>query len=143
MKQADQKVIDEENQQYDRGELQAQIALLPNIEHPLSIHEFIQPIGEEINDDDDDIFASVVEQYSTDKEGSVEEPEEGDIEAEVVNTTDALKALEIVRLWEMQQENGQQVTLQALDRIERRVMQARYESRKQTTIESFFQHSPK
>ena len=51
---------------------------------------------------------------STDNDGTVEEPEEGDIEVELVNMTEALQVLEIVKLWDMQQENGQQATLQAL-----------------------------
>jgi hypothetical protein len=40
----------------------------------------------------------VVDQYSTEKEGTVEEPDENDIEIELVSTTEALKALEIVKL---------------------------------------------
>lgn len=64
------------------------------------------------------MFASVVERYSIGKEGTVEEAEEDDIEIEKILTADALMALEMaletVRLWEMQQEDGQAWTLQAL-----------------------------
>jgi hypothetical protein len=79
-----------------------------------------------------------VERYSTEKKGTIEESDEDDIEVELVPITEALKALEIVRLWEIQQGNGEQITLSALDRKERRMVQARYENRKQTMITSFF-----
>jgi len=62
------------------------------------INEFIQPIAEEINIEDNDIFTSVVERYSTNKEGTVEESEESNIEVELVSITEALKAIEIVKL---------------------------------------------
>jgi hypothetical protein len=80
----------------------------------------------------------MVERYSTEKEGTIEESNKDDFEVKLVPTTEALKALEIVRLWEIQQENGEQITLSALDQIERRMVQARYENRKQTMITSFF-----
>jgi hypothetical protein len=138
IKKPEQEVIQEENQQADRDVLQAQIAELPGITDPLSLNEFIELANEVIDNRDTDIFASVVERYSTEKEGIVEEPDEDDIEVELVSTTEALKALEIVKLWEIQQENGEQTILSALDRIERRIVQAKYESRKQTMITSFF-----
>jgi hypothetical protein len=127
-----------ENQQADRHAPQAQITGLPGIEDPLSLNEFIEPADEVIDDEDGDIFASVVDRYRTEKEGTVEEPDEDDIEIDLVPTTEALKAIEIVKLWEIQQENREQSTLSALDRIERRMVQARYENRKQTMITSFF-----
>lgn len=98
--------IVENNQQPDRDELQAQIQELPGITDRLSINEFIQPADEIVDDEDQDIFAFVVERYSIEKEGTVDEVEEGDIEIEKILTAEALKALETVRLWEMQQEDG-------------------------------------
>jgi hypothetical protein len=137
-KKPEQEVIQEESQQADRDALQAQIAELPGIEDPLPLNEFIEPANEVIDDEDIDIFASVVDRYSIEKEGIVEEPDEDDIEIELVSITEALKALNIVKLWEMQQENGEKATLSVLDRVERRMVQARYENRKQTIITSFF-----
>jgi hypothetical protein len=130
--------IVKDNQQPDRDKLQAQIQELPGITDRLSINEFIQPAGEIVEDEDEDIFASVVERYIIEKECTVEEVEEGDIEIENILTADALKGLESVRLWEMQQEDGQATTLQVLDRVETRMQLARHEGRKQTTIVSFF-----
>lgn len=80
----------------------------------------------------------MVERYSIENEGTVEEVEGGDSEIENIRTAEALKALETVRLWELQQEDGQASTLQVLDRVERRMQLARKEGRKQTTIVSFF-----
>jgi hypothetical protein len=47
------------------------------------------------------IFASVVERYSTDKEGTEEEFEEGDIEVEKTSTAKAIEALEHAKLWKL------------------------------------------
>ena len=94
---------------------------LPGITDPLSIDEFIEPPQEVVEDDDRDIFASVVERYSTDKEGEEEPIEEGDIEVEKVPIKEAIKALETLKLWEIQQENGEILALQTLERIGRRI----------------------
>ena len=40
----------------------------------------------------------MVDRYSTEKEGTVKEPDEDDIEIELVPITEALKAIEIVKL---------------------------------------------
>ena len=77
-------IVIEDSEQEQRAELEAQIVLLPGVQDPLSINEFLKPAQEVIKDDDGDIFESVVERYSADKEG--EEPiEEGDIEVEKVS----------------------------------------------------------
>ena len=76
--------------------------LLLSIKDPLLINEFIQLITKEINNKDNNIFTSIVEQYSVNKEGIVEEIKESDIEVELVSTTEALKAIEIVKLQETQ-----------------------------------------
>jgi hypothetical protein len=76
--------------------------------------------------------------YSIENDGTVEEVEDGDIEIEKILPAEAVKALETVRLWELQQEDGQASTLQVLDRVERKMQRARKEGRKQTTIVSFF-----
>jgi hypothetical protein len=89
-------VIEEDNSAIERAELQAQIASLP-IKDPLSLNEFLNLESETILDEDSDIFASVVEHYSVDKEG--DESYESDIEeVEKVPTTEALRCLEIVKL---------------------------------------------
>jgi hypothetical protein len=90
-------------------------------------------------DDDRDIFASVVERYSTDKEGAKEEYEEGDVEVEMVSAAKALEALETVKLWKLQQEGDtSQDMMQALDRIGREMARVKISIVKQMTLNSFF-----
>jgi hypothetical protein len=104
----------------------------------MSLYDFINPDTETIIDDDRDIFASVVERYSADKEGAEEEFEEGDIEVEKASTAKAIEALEYVKLWKLQQEDTCQETLRALDRISRGMAQIKILEAKQTTLDSFF-----
>ena len=75
--------------------LQAQIAQLP-IENLTSLDEFLTPEDETIVDEDNDIFAVIVERYSTDSLGVEQESDEEEIE-EVTNT-DVLILIERLRL---------------------------------------------
>jgi hypothetical protein len=72
------------------------------------------------------------------KDDTVEDSDDNNIEIELVATTEALKTIDIIELWELQQENREQATLLALDRIKRRIVQVQCESRRQTMITSFF-----
>jgi hypothetical protein len=90
--------IIEDSEEEQRTELQVQIIALPGIIDALSIDEFLEPLEEDINDNDEDIFMSVVERYSGDKEGEEEPIEEGDIEVEKVPIQEAIKALETLKL---------------------------------------------
>ncbi|TQS37547.1 hypothetical protein Golomagni_01974 [Golovinomyces magnicellulatus] len=130
--------IVEENLEADRDELQKQINELPGIEDRLSVGEFIELGSEVVDDEDQDIFASVIERYSIDRAGIVEEAEDGDIETEKVSNDEALKAIDIVRSWELQQEDGQTTIVQVLDNIEKGMQLAKLESKKQTTLDSYF-----
>jgi hypothetical protein len=97
----EQEPILEDDQAAGQAELQEQIESLPppaKGEERISLNKFINPESKIIIDDNQDIFASVVERYSTDKEGIEEEYKEGDIEVEKVSTAKALEALETVRL---------------------------------------------
>jgi hypothetical protein len=105
----------------DQAELQEQIAALPNVEDPLSIDDFIEPDCELINDQDGDIFTSVVERYSANMEGEEDTEDESDIKELKVSTVKALKHLEVVRLWELQQENRTASSIQALNARFRRI----------------------
>ena len=120
------------------NELQAQIASLPGVKDLMSIEEFIQPVDEIIDDNDDDIIASVVERYSTDKEGEIEEIKDNDIEEEKVAISEAIRALETLKLYEIQQDDGDSITLQALDRLGRDITRRKQCLGKQSTINSFF-----
>ena len=79
-----------------------------------------------------------MERYSQYKEGEEETDDKSDIEVEKVSTTEALRCLDTVRLWKLQQESNDVSTLQALDRLSREILQGRRQAAKQTTIVSFF-----
>ena len=91
----------ENDEQANRDALRAQIAKSPTIEDPFSLDEFIEPSYEVIEDNEVDIFASVVERYSIEDDNGAEGPDDDTFEAEIVSITEALKALEIIRLWEL------------------------------------------
>jgi DDE superfamily endonuclease/Tc5 transposase DNA-binding domain len=120
------------------AQLQAQIALLPGISDPVSANEFIQPLDEQINDDINDIFDFIIESYSEDTEESEAINDEVDFEAPKVNISDAIKAIECLKLFELQQETGEVGNISALERIERGIYQKRCNSQKQTTLDSYF-----
>ena len=79
----------------DRIELRDQIAQLP-IENPLSLDEFLNPEDETIVDEDEDIFISVVDHYAITRPG--EEEESSDEEVKEVDTAEALRAVETVKM---------------------------------------------
>lgn len=109
----------EDDQATERAELQEQIESLPppaEGKERISMNEFIDPESETIVDNDQDIFASVVERYGADKEGVEEEHKEGDIEVKMDSAAKAVEALETVKLWTLQQKGDtSQNTMQALD----------------------------
>jgi hypothetical protein len=131
-------ILDSQEHQ-DLVDLQDQITRLPNIQEPLLINEFIQPADEIVEDEEgSDIFESVLERYTGYKEGEVELIEEEDIEEIKVPIIEALKALEVLRLYETQQDDGQESFLCTLDQVERRYLAKKSEGLKQSSINSFF-----
>jgi len=69
-------------------------------------------------------------------------PEEGeDIEVEKVLITDAVKALELLKLYEMQQVDGNKQNLQALERVSRSVYQRRSQRGVQQTLQGYFRRT--
>src|SRR5258708_22171183 len=100
----------------ERIELREQIAQLP-IENPLSLDEFLTPEDETVVDDNSDIFTSVVEHYSTDKPGQEEQSSDEEEEDDELDTAKDLKAIETVKLWQLQ--NGASQNLQAHARVQR------------------------
>jgi hypothetical protein len=124
-------------EQAERIELQVQVEALLDIE-PLSIAEFIEPVSEQIDDEDGDIFESVVYRYAANLKGQESEESDGD-ELLKVSITEALKHLEGVRLWQLQQEDAVNQDLQAIDCIERGMRLKKVNSMVQPSIMSFFQ----
>lgn len=128
------------NQQNEYDDLQSQIASIPSITDPLPVPEFLEPPGEEIIDNDEDIERSVIEKYSIDVDDDPEllEEEQDDVVEEPVPLAEALQCFERLKLYELQQEDGEVSILQALDKLGNKITQKRIGSRKQVTLHSFF-----
>ena len=89
----------------DRIELRDQIAQLL-IKNPLSLDEFLNPEDEAIFDKDEDIFISVVNHYVIARPGKEEESSDEE-EVREVDTAEALRAVETVRMWKLQKGDSQ------------------------------------
>ena len=101
----------------ERALLQAEIEATGLID-TLTVDEFLNIQEEQIEDREEDILDSVVQIYGN-SHVEEESDDEGDIEVTKVSINDAIQALETLRLYEMQQEEGSTSTLQLLDCIGR------------------------
>jgi hypothetical protein len=75
------------------------------------------------------------------EEDTIEPAEDTAIREEEVDIpiSKAIKALEILKLFEIRQEDGSEVLLQALNQADQRYLAKKYKGKKQQTIDSFFQ----
>jgi hypothetical protein len=113
--------------------LQDQITQLP-IENPLSLDEFLNPEDEAIVDEEDNIFASVVDHYAVARPGEEEQSSDKE-EVKEVDTIKALRAAETVKMWKLQKGDSQD--LQALDRLAREIARYKISVAHQTTIHRY------
>ena len=81
----------------------------------------------------------MVYQYITNLEGQKSEESEEE-ELSKVSIIEALKYLEEIRLWQLQQENALNQDLQAVDQIEKEIRLKKVNLMVQPSIMSFFQH---
>jgi hypothetical protein len=100
--------------------------------------EFIDPVDELINDNNDDIIASVVERYSGDIAGEAEEVKPNDIEEDDVSITDIIRALELLKIHQLKSKHRSALHLSNLDKLGKDVMAEKCSRGKQSTITSFF-----
>ena len=72
--------------------------------------------------DEDRIFQNMVERYRFTSEDILDPDEDAAIEEEepIIPVSGAIKALEILKLFELRQEDGSEELLQALDQADRR-----------------------
>ncbi|RKF58624.1 hypothetical protein GcM3_180026, partial [Golovinomyces cichoracearum] len=78
-----------------------------------TIGGFLESREEQIEDEEQDIFESVVQMYSVVQ--AEESENKGEEEVVKVSKNEDIGALETLRLYEIQQENGSHSNLQALD----------------------------
>ena len=100
---------------------------------------FINPPEERIADEEDgDIFEQIVERYRVSEGDIVDIVEDGVVQEEDISVSKAIEALETLKLFEIQQEDGSEGLLRALDQAGTRYIKKKNERRKQVTIDSFF-----
>jgi hypothetical protein len=119
-----------------RALLQAEIEATGLVD-TLTLDEFLNIQEERVEDREEDILDSVVQMYRN-GQGNEESDDEGDIEVTKVSINDAIQALETLRLYKMQQEEGSISTLQLLDRIGRGFAATKARLTTQKLISSFF-----
>ena len=100
-KPVDQEVEDQYLQQ-ERDKLQAQILQLPNISELLSVDKYIHLLNEVVEDEEEDVFESIVDRYSVNTEDIFKELKERDIKEEKVSINNTIKVLKTLKLFEIQ-----------------------------------------
>lgn len=143
---ANQATQQDQDLQAQTTALQTQITRLP-ITNPLSADEFIWVNGEVVGDelgegDEEQIFQDIVDQYSAGNE-DVLEPGEDAIEAEeedrAISLSEAIQALETLRLYTLRRDDGSEALLRELDQAERQFQAVLINQRKQQSIKSYFE----
>jgi hypothetical protein len=83
----------------------------------------------------------VIERYGIAREDTIKPAEDTTIREEEPDILifETIKVLEILKLFEIRQENGSEVLLRAFDQTDQRYLAKKYEGRKQRIIKSFFQ----
>jgi hypothetical protein len=120
----------------EREDLRLQISLLPGIEDPLSVDEFIEPLAEQVIDEDIDIMEAIVAIYGHD-ENEDEEEVEGELEEPLPLLTDAIEALSTLQRFELSRDDGSR-SIQALDQLLREFSVLMVNKKTQKRIDSFF-----
>jgi hypothetical protein len=119
--------------------LQAQMAQILGVQDLLTVKEFINPLAEDIDDQDKDIMEAIIETYSQDQEDDVgEEGEEGEEEIEpLVLISEAISAPETLQRFEIAREDGSQ-NIMMLDSLTRELLVLQVSKKSQRTVDSFF-----
>jgi hypothetical protein len=114
----------------DIAELQAAIERLRiPADERMNINNFINPPDEAIIDENNDIMESVIERHTIEVEGEESGVSEDEEEAFIpkVLMKEAIKAIELLKLYELQQVDGNRVNIKALDRIGLEVTRRKFE----------------
>lgn len=120
-----------------RSEVQAYITKLQHqqrISTAMAIESFLNPAEEAIQDSPEEITEAIAQFFDPLPESDSEEEEV----LPKVSYNSAIQALQQLRLFEMQQEDGQHEFVDVLDRHEACIKQRQASTRRQTTINSYF-----
>jgi hypothetical protein len=116
--------------------LQAQMAQILGVQDLLTVKEFINPLAEDIDDQDKDIMEAIIETYSQDQEDDVGEEGEEEIEP-LVLISEAISAPETLQRFEIAREDGSQ-NIMMLDSLTRELLVLQVSKKSQRTVDSFF-----
>ena len=120
----------------EREALRVQISALPGIQEPLSVDKFIEPLAEQVINEDSDIIEAIMAIYGRDENEDKEEAE-GELEEPPPLLADAIEALMTLQRFEMSRDDGSR-SIQALDQLAGEFMALIVNKKTQTTIDSFF-----
>jgi hypothetical protein len=81
----------------------------------------------------------LVERYGLAEQDTIKPSEDPVIKEPDIPVSEAIKALETLRLFEIKQDDGSEALIRALDQADRRYIVKKQEGKKQRTINSFFQ----
>ena len=95
--------------------------LISNFFNLIPIDQFIQPAKEQIVEQGRDITEALVKRYVVVLEKEEVPEEHKDIKIEKVVITNVIKALDLLKLYKIQQVNGNKHNLVALDKVSRLV----------------------
>lgn len=126
--QAEQQLMDEIRVDFD--------ALRPHITNPMSIENFLNPMDEVVQDDLDTLDDIVLSQFSGHPE--FDDDSESMPEVPLIRIDEAIKALEMLLLYEQQQAEGDKAVISSLLKHERVIQARKSASRNQADIRRFF-----
>ena len=106
------------------------------IRERMSIQAFLNPITENVHDQEEDVFEAIVNCFDTEQEAeSDEKPVE---EVAIVSPMEALSALQTLKTYEEQQEHGDATLTKTLRRKERELQLCKTAGLCQSNLDSWF-----
>ena len=106
------------------------------IAQAMSINQFLNPEDKEVYDTDDIVVDDIVAAYSTEERAY--ETDEEDVPQRRILAKEAIEALQTLRLYEEQQDDGDSRFISGLGRHERVMRQRAEQGLKQSSIGSYF-----
>lgn len=113
-----------------------QLRAAGRIHKPINIQNFIYLPGEDVVDSTKDLIEHIAELYARPDRDT--ETDKEDSQQPRIKLNKAIEALQKLRLYKEQQEDGKREVITTLLRHERRIQGRRLQNTKQTTIKSFF-----
>src|SRR5204863_3777091 len=102
---------------------------------PININDFIDPIEEATTEEPEDIIEHIAAQFGPERDA---ESDEEDIEQPKIKMSQSYTAVQLLRLWEEQQKDGDSSVLSLLNKYEQRIRERRMRESQQRPITAFF-----